>query len=93
MIFFLPAHLPFPGFKMQGERGCLRDLQRYHRGQPQQPVLIEEEAFSQEEEDIPIIEPQNVTRYPIDASLLWAKSFRTNFYPGLLTKFRCNLQT
>ena len=49
--------------KMQGERGCLRDLQRYHRGLPQQPVLLEEEAFDREdEENVVVIEPQNVTR-------------------------------
>ena len=45
---------------MQGERGCLRDLQRYHRAAPQQPALIEEDAHVPDTVDT---EEQNATRY------------------------------
>ena len=45
---------------MQGERGCLRDLQRYHRAAPQQPALIEEDAHVPDTVDS---EEQNATRY------------------------------
>ena len=56
---------------MQGERGSLRDLQRYHRGLPQ-PIVIEEERedvvnvdYGVREEDAVVIEEQNVIRYVI----------------------------
>ena len=49
---------------MQGERGSLRDLQRYHRGpsQPQsQPLVIEEEEIMTQDVE-PVIAQLNVTR-------------------------------
>ncbi len=57
---------------MQGERGSLRDLQRYHRGLPQ-PIVIEEERGEDvvnvdngvREDDAVVIEEQNVIRYVI----------------------------
>ncbi len=52
---------------MQGERGSLRDLQRYHRGLPQ-PIVIEEEredVANVVEDDAGIIEEQNVIRFTI----------------------------
>ena len=61
--------------RMQGERGSLRDLQRYHRGLPQ-PIVIEEEREDVvnvvevvKEDDAVVIEEQNVIRFkffPLD---------------------------
>ena len=58
---------------LKGERGSLRDLQRYHRALPQQqqqqnqqqqPLVITEETLTPEEEDVVmVIEPQNVIKY------------------------------